>query len=160
MKTSNAIIIGISVLVVGGLGALLLSQKKKPQNSPPYPPTPPTPTLPPDPVAPAPVVPAVPQVSESDKYDRKINNAAAQLYQALEEENYGTGLDATGAGADIFWQITRSLDKDEREDVADVYDDDWGNLCTAIEGDFTWDDETRALKKYGYPSGNSVYSNC
>jgi hypothetical protein len=155
MKTSSVLILTTSLVVVGGLAALLLFQKKKPleEYKPPTPPPPPPPTTP-DPVTPAPVVPAVPQMSESEKYDKKIDGAAGMLYEAL------NGIDWSGAGEEQFWSVTRSLDKDEREDVADVYDDDWGNLCWDIEGDFSGADETRALKKYGYPSGNYVYSNC
>tara|TARA_R110002020_G_scaffold56171_5_gene155649 strand:+ start:2550 stop:3056 length:507 start_codon:yes stop_codon:yes gene_type:complete len=167
MKTSSAIILFTSIVVVGGVAALLLKKKKPLEQiggNTPYPPTPPTT---PDPVTPAPVVPApnLPDPpSASELYDRKIDNAAAQLYQALREENYGTGVDATGAGEDLFWSVTRALDEDERDDVADVYDDDWGNLCTDIEGDFSGNDEVRALKKYGYLSsgatGNYYFSNC
>ena len=155
MKTSNAIILFTSIVVVGGLGALLLFKKKTPLQpiggTPP--PRPPAATTP-DPVAPEPVVPVVPQISESDKYDKKIDGAAGMLYEAL------NGIDFSGAGEEQFWTVTRALDKDEREDVADVYDDDWGNLCWDIEGDFYGNDEIRALKKYGYPSGNYYYSNC
>jgi len=153
MKTSSVLILTTSLVVVGGLAALLLFQKKKPLEE--YkPPTPPPPPTTPDPVTPEPVVPAIPQMSESEKYQKKLKGAAAKIYEAL------NGIDFTGGGEDLFWQVTNNLDQDEREDVADVYDDDWGDLCSDIEGDFSFGDEDRALKKYGFSYGNRVWSNC
>ena len=155
MKTSTTILIATSVLVFGGLGAYLLLGRKKLPAMPVAPPPPPTT---PDPVTPEPVAPAVPKMSAKEKYQKKLDGAAGMLYEAL------NGLDWNGAGEDQFWEVTRALEQDEREDVADVYDDEWGDLCNDIEGDFSWGDEDRALKNYGFSYGKTNWgvrvSNC
>ena len=161
MKINTGFIAATTLIIVAaGVGIFLLRKKKPLQQIGGTPPTPPyappytPPVSTPDPVATTPTTPTAPKLSASELYDRKIEGAAGMLYEALD------GVDYSGAGEEQFWSVTRSLDKDEREDVADVYDDDWGDLCKDIEGDFSGDDEVRALKKYGYPSGNYIFSNC
>jgi hypothetical protein len=159
-KNTRTFVYVVGTITILGVGFLIvknmLKKGKLPQLGDLSPTTPTTPTsyTPPTPTPTTPSEPSAPTMSASEIYDRKIDNAAEGLYNALH------GVDWSGAGEDAFWAITRSLDEDEREDVADVYDDDWGDLCRDIEGDFSGSDETRALKKYGYPSGNYFTSNC
>tara|TARA_R110002110_G_scaffold17174_12_gene73035 strand:- start:550 stop:1281 length:732 start_codon:yes stop_codon:yes gene_type:complete len=83
---------------------------------------------------------------------------------AGEAQKLHASMDGFQYSNDEFWDVTDPLSLSEREQVKtyfNAYLGEGNNLCNWIEGDFSFDDERRALAAWGYPNdAGYTSSNC
>ena len=65
--------------------------------------------------------------------------------EALKDAMGGMGTDD-----DKFWDTSSSISKSERREVRTYFETNIGDLKDWIEGDFSFGDEKKALRLYGY----------
>tara|TARA_Y100000389_G_scaffold113651_1_gene110765 strand:- start:5269 stop:5676 length:408 start_codon:yes stop_codon:yes gene_type:complete len=61
-------------------------------------------------------------------------------------------MEGGGTYEDVFWKVTNKLTSAQKNMVKGKFNSKYGSLKDWIEGDFSWSEEDRALKAWGYPA--------
>jgi len=141
MESKTKIIIGAGVVIALGAVAFIVLKKIKDRKKF---------TMPP-------ITPIIP-INDPSGNPRETPSWSPQASaQAIYDSMKGGGTDD-----DLFFATAESLTSDQRKKVKDYFNDNLGDgdtLCDWIEGDFSFGDEDKALKLFGYPTG-AYWSNC